>query len=300
MSQSSVRGTIKTDKGALKELLTLYYPTTVQHGYEVLRDQMANTAERNLWYYTADTSAFGTRGTVPVWYFGNGYTKHPDPSQRILINPVFAHIQEAYDSLVLDKGGVFIVPTPIALSIPTYLENPIDLNGLRIITETPTSSCGYIKIPTNKHERSSMSQEELSAARWALSGGKDLDEVLEQREFEAKKPFSVALYTLTPEFVLSRTQHGELIARTCKLWAFDHESRFDAHERFVEEIYALRGIPRTKAAESAEAQVNYASLVRALGDEHFNAAQFAEELKPHRNALRKFMATLERLVSPKL
>jgi hypothetical protein len=162
-------GEVRTDRGNLKELLERNHLATVQHGYEVLRDQLSRKAEKDSLFYTSDTAAYASKGSTALLHFGRGYTAQADISKRVLINPVFAHIEEAYVELLHGKG-IFAVPDESTQRVRKHIE-PVDMHALRLI-EDERSYCGHFDVPTDRKARKSLSEEQRCVAGWALLAGK--------------------------------------------------------------------------------------------------------------------------------
>jgi hypothetical protein len=111
-----------------------------------------------------------------------------------------------------------------------------------------------------------------------IAGGKNLDDVLAERERARGEPFSLPIYTLMPEFVLLNTQRNNMIARACGLDGFVDDSGFDAFGRVVGGHFALRGVRRKVAAEGGAQRSQYDLHLKTILESPVPNAQTAAAL----------------------
>src|SRR3989338_2054384 len=255
---------IEEGRGDIKSLLIppaksednhdAFIPPAVQHGHEVLRDQLANEADKIAWHYVANTSLFEYEGEPTphaLWWFGQGYTPHEEIGKRSIINPVLADVNSAVANLTAYRG--IWQPSKEAIEFAkNQIKSPFDMNSLKSVPE-------YLKlegdgiylgvlIPFDLNERSKLPNDVIRTSQLAWAGPDgNLDEVIRRYQIEnkavGKNPDAYfVLHTLHPQFILDNVRNGGALARVCRLMGFGQRSSFDAGGRFINESGAMRGV----------------------------------------------------------
>ncbi|MBN1376992.1 hypothetical protein JW949_01520 [Candidatus Woesearchaeota archaeon] len=219
-------------QGDLKEIFPKFKIPTIQHSDEISKDRLDDKTLIDEYFYTADHGFYDKiQGKKAMLHLGRCHT-----------NPIFKHIEEAYNQLINNHNYL-----PSEEDIESILDDKstltTELSALNL--EIINDEYGCFKVNTSNPFKE-LNSEQIKVLERAFGRGQYFQEhLIHLRQLFIDK---IDLIFLTENYVEKHTENNKGISRVCGLRSFLYLPGFFASGHLINSEYCLRGCLKSPKA----------------------------------------------------